>query len=49
MNDLPQLDGRPFLSWTDPQPLAGAGHEYLGVNDWESPVSFDNLAIRPSP
>jgi len=43
------VDGRPFLSWTDPQPLTGAGHEYLGVNDWESAVSFDNLSIRPAP
>jgi hypothetical protein len=44
-----KLDGQPFLSWTDPEPLAGTGHEYLAVNDWESEVSFDNLAIRPAP
>ena len=30
------IDGRPFLAWTDPEPLAGAGHEYLAVNDWEA-------------
>ena len=30
------IDGRPFLCWTDPEPLAGAGHEYLAVNDWEA-------------
>ena len=30
------IDGNPFLAWTDPEPLAGAGHEYLAVNDWES-------------
>jgi len=44
-----QLDGQPFLTWTDPQPLAGAGHEYFAVNDWEAEVAFDNLAIRPAP
>jgi len=41
------IDGKPFLAWTDPEPLAGAGHEHLAVNDWEADVSFDNLAIRP--
>jgi hypothetical protein len=43
------IDGRPFLAWTDPSPLAGPGHEYLAVNDWEADVTFDNLAIRPAP
>lgn len=43
-----RMDGQPFLTWTDPAPLAGAGHEYLAVNDWESDVSFDNLEIRPA-
>jgi hypothetical protein len=43
-----KIDGQPFLSWSDPDPLAGAGHEYLAVNDWESDVSFDNLDIRPA-
>jgi hypothetical protein len=43
------VDGRPFLSWTDPQPLAGAGHEYLAVNDWEAALVFDNLSVRPAP
>jgi hypothetical protein len=42
-----KIDGEPYLSWTDPEPLSGDGHAYLGVNDWESDVYFDNLAIRP--
>jgi Farnesoic acid 0-methyl transferase len=42
-----KLDGQPFLTWTDPEPLGGIGHEYLGFNDWEADVSFDNLSIRP--
>jgi hypothetical protein len=43
------VDGKPFLAWTDPEPLAGAGHEHLAVNDWQADVSFDNLVIRPAP
>ena len=43
------IDGRPFLAWTDPEPLAGAGHEYLAVDDWEAELHFDNLHIRPAP
>jgi hypothetical protein len=44
-----KIDGQPFLAWNDPEPLAGQGHEYLGLNDWESAVTIDNLAIRPAP
>jgi hypothetical protein len=44
-----KIDGQPFLAWTDPAPLGGAGHEYLAVNDWESDVYFDNLSVRPLP
>ena len=40
------IDGKPFLTWTDPEPLTGDGHQYLAVNDWEADVSFDNLVIR---
>jgi hypothetical protein len=44
-----KIDGAPFLAWTDPEPLAGSGHEYLAVNNWEAEVRFDNLVIRPTP
>ncbi len=44
-----RIDGQPFLAWNDPDPLAGEGHEYLAVDDWEAEVSFDNLKIRPLP
>jgi hypothetical protein len=44
-----QIDGRPFLAWTDPEPLRGPAHSYLAVNDWEADVVFDNLQIRPAP
>lgn len=44
-----RVDGQPFLSWTDPEPLQGSGHEYLGINNWQAEVAFDNLSIRPAP
>jgi hypothetical protein len=37
----------PFLRYEDPRPLEGAGHEYLGVNNWEADTWFDNLVITP--
>lgn len=39
----------PFLTYDDPKPFSGAGHEYLGFNDWESDVWFDNLSVRKLP
>lgn len=41
------VDDIEILSFTDPSPLAGAGHDHLGFNDWETPVCFDNLDILP--
>lgn len=38
---------QPFLELTDPRPLEGAGHEYLGFNNWETDTWFDNLVITP--
>ena len=43
-----KLDGAAYLSWTDPQPLQGPGHEFFAINGWEAEVSFDNLTIRPA-
>ena len=39
------LDGAPFLELTDPSPLEGEGHEYFAINNWESEVYFDDLAV----
>src|SRR6266568_2310093 len=36
----------PFLSYDDRRPFAGPGHDYLGFDDWEAEVGFDNLTIR---
>jgi len=43
------LDGgsTPFLQFDDPRPLDGAGHEYVGFNNWETDTWFDNLVITP--
>jgi hypothetical protein len=37
----------PFLRYDDPRPLEGEGHEYLGINNWETDTWFDNLVITP--
>ena len=41
------VDGALFLDLDDPHPLEGAGHEYLGINNWETDTWFDNLVITP--
>jgi hypothetical protein len=43
-----KIDGHPFLQVFDPQPLGGPGHEFFGINNWETDVSYDNLLIRPA-
>lgn len=42
-----QIDGKPFLVMDDPSPLDGPDHAYLGFNDWEVELHFDNLKITP--
>jgi hypothetical protein len=42
------IDGAPFLSFTDPQPLHGDGHQYFGIGNWKTNVYYDNLRIRPA-
>lgn len=38
---------KPFLEYTDAQPLELAGHEYFAFNNWETDTWFDNLVITP--
>jgi hypothetical protein len=38
-----------FLSFQDASPLAGAGHDHFGFNDWEVKVCFDNVRVTPLP
>lgn len=40
------LDGAEFLSFDDPEPLWGPGHDRFAFNNWESEVFFDDLVIR---
>jgi len=42
-----KVDGQPMLSYDDPKPLDGPDHAYLGFNDWEAELHFDNLKITP--
>ncbi len=41
------VDDIEIISFSDAAPLAGAGHEHMGFNDWDVPVCFDNLQITP--
>jgi hypothetical protein len=42
-----QIDGKPFLTFDDDKPLVGPDHAYLGFNDWEAELHFDNLKVTP--
>jgi hypothetical protein len=42
-----QVDGKPFLTLTDLDPMFGPGHEHFGVGNWEAEVYLDNLVITP--
>jgi len=41
------VDDIEILSFKDPSPLQGQGHEHFAFNDWEVPACFDNLTITP--
>lgn len=41
------VDGVDFLTWVDPSPLAGQGHDHFGFNEWEAKVCFDNVKVTP--
>jgi hypothetical protein len=43
------VNGNEMLSWNDPQPLAGLGHDHFGFNDWDVKVCFDNVKVVPLP
>jgi hypothetical protein len=44
-----KIDGQPFLSWTDPEPLGGEQHSYLAFTNWKVEAHADNLRIAPAP
>lgn len=39
------LDGKLFMQYNDPDPLAGRGHEHFAFSNWIAHVCFDNLKI----
>jgi hypothetical protein len=41
------VDGQPYLSLEDPDPLAGKGHDRFGFTGLESDIWFDNLWVGP--
>jgi len=41
-----QLDNKEFMSWDDPAPLEGPGHDRFAFEGWESPVSCANSKIQ---
>ncbi len=43
------VDDVEILSFTDPMPLAGTGHDHFAFNAWETPVCFDHLVVEPLP
>jgi hypothetical protein len=43
------IDGNEMLSYPDPAPLTGLGHDHFGFNDWEVKVCFDNVRVAPLP
>ena len=44
-----EVDGTTLFELEDDDPLAGDGHDHLGLNDWDAPVCFDDLRIEPFP
>lgn len=41
------LDGRLFMRVDDPDPLCGPGNDHFALNNWATPVHFDDLTIVP--
>jgi hypothetical protein len=39
------VDGRPYLSFDDPSPLRGPGHDRFAFCNWECPLYFDNFKV----
>ena len=43
------VNGQEYLSYDDPNPLVGMGHDHFGFNDWDVKVCFDNVKVVPLP
>lgn len=40
------IDGKQVMRLDDPSPLEGRGHDHFAFNNWETPLTFDNLRIE---
>lgn len=43
------IDGQPFLTYDDPRPLEGPGHDRFAFGTWVTDAYFDNLSVRALP
>lgn len=43
------VDGEPFMSYPDPQPLRGSDHAHFAFSNWNAPVAFDNFRVYRLP
>jgi hypothetical protein len=41
------VNGAEMHAFSDPEPLAGRGHDHFGFNDWDAKVCFDNVRVTP--
>lgn len=41
------VNGAEMHAYSDPEPLAGRGHDHFGFNDWDAKVCFDNVRVTP--
>ncbi len=41
------VDRELFLSYDDPRPLEGKGHDRFGFSGWAADLFFDNLTVEP--
>jgi hypothetical protein len=41
------VNGLEYLTYPDPSPLAGVGHDHFGFNEWKVKVCFDNVKVTP--
>ena len=41
------LDGDLYMSYSDPNPLQGPGHDRLALSNWQNQLRYDNLRVWP--
>lgn len=40
------VDGKPFMTYSDDDPLKGRKHAFFAFSNWTAPVAFDNVEVR---